>query len=148
MKVQKWIYRLLPLLLVASLLAGCGSTDEEKSNKPASNQTEQQASGNESDSKEKEETVVITISKDKGKEQITEKEVPIKEDAILMDVLKENFQIEEEGGFINAVEGIAPKKDEKKAWMYSVNGEVANVGAAEYKLKPGDKVTLDLQSWE
>ncbi|MDY0396532.1 DUF4430 domain-containing protein [Virgibacillus halophilus] len=76
------------------------------------------------------------------------KKIAVKKGDILMDVLKENFKIEEDKGFIKSIDGIAPKKGDKKAWMYSVNGKMAKVGATDYKLKPGDEVVFDLQSWE
>ena len=40
------------------------------------------------------------------------------------------------------------QEDEKKAWMFFVNDEMAEVGAADYELSPGDHVVFDLQSWE
>ncbi|MDY0405673.1 DUF4430 domain-containing protein [Virgibacillus sp. 179-BFC.A HS] len=92
--------------------------------------------------------VTITISRDKGKTIIAKKEVAIKEDDKLMRVLKKNFDVKEEDGFITSIEEIAPENGEKKGWIYTVNGKMASVGADEYKLKPGDDVVFDFQSWE
>lgn len=67
-----------------------------------------------------------------------------------MDVLKENFYVETEqdGKFITSIERVAPKEGEEKAWMFTVNGEMANVGASSYELSPGDEVNFDLHSYE
>lgn len=135
--MNKFIMRLGTLVLIIGLLFGC-STD-----------TNDLKEGNNSNSTEvAEEIVVITISKDEEEEIITEKEVSVEDGAILMDVLKENFSIEEEDGFITSIEGVAPEENEEKAWIYFVNGEAAMVGANEYELTSGDEVSFDLQSWE
>ncbi|SRR5699024_2137610 len=146
-RMNKWLLRLLTMLLVIGLVTGCSVNQDEQqeTNKPGeqSERTEQNQS-----STEAEETVVITISKDEGEKIIAEQEIAIEADAILMDVLKDSFEIEEEGGFITSIEGVAPEDDEEKAWMYFVNGEMASVGAEEFELHPGDEVTFDLQAWE
>ena len=130
---------MLSLLITIMLLVGCSSTEENQNQtNDNSNNTEQSA----------EEKAVITISQDEGDTVLTEKEVSFEEGAILMDVLKENFEIEETGGMITAVDGLEADESEKKAWMYFVNDEMPMVGAAEFELSAGDKVNLDLQSWE
>ncbi|WP_163969890.1 DUF4430 domain-containing protein [Oceanobacillus halotolerans] len=130
--MNKWFTRMLTLFVAIGLLVGCGADDSEE-------QTE-----NESD----EATVVITISEDEGAEVITEKEVAIEENAILMDVMEENFEIEHDNGFITSIDGHAPQEDEQKAWMFFVNDEMPQVGAGEFELTPGDEVNFDLQAWE
>lgn len=130
---------MLSLLITIMLLVGCSSTEENQNQtNDNSNNTEQSA----------EEKAVITISQDEGDTVLTEKEVSFEEGAILMDVLKENFEIEETGGMITAVDGLEADESEKKAWVYFVNDEMPMVGAAEFELSAGDKVNLDLQSWE
>ena len=95
-----------------------------------------------------EEVIKVTISKDEGEEVLSEKEIEIEENAILMDIMKENYDIEEDDGFITSIDGVAPEEGEEKAWMYFVNDEMAMVGAAEYELEAGDNVVFDLQAWE
>lgn len=137
--MKKSLLQMLSLLITIMLLVGCSSTEENQNQKnDNSNNTEQSA----------EEKAVITISQDEGDTVLTEKEVSFEEGAILMDVLKENFEIEETGGMITAVDGLEADESEKKAWLYFVNDEMPMVGAAEFELSAGDKVNLDLQSWE
>ena len=147
-KMNKWLLRFASVLLIIGIMAGCGTDTGEKSTDDSnSTQTEEQSENQDNVAQDEEESVAITISKDEGEEIIDEKEVSIEADAILMDVLKENFEVEEDGGFITSIEGVAPKEDEEKAWMFSVNGEMANVGANDFELSPGDEVTFDLQAW-
>lgn len=146
MNVNKRFLQLITILSLVSFLFGCSANNDPQ--EADLNNKESEAEKSESSSEVQEEKVVIIISKDEGSEIMTEKEISIEEGAILMDVMKENFDIEEEGGFITSIDGVAPAEDEKKAWMYFVNGEIAPVGAAEYELSAGDEVTFDLQSWE
>lgn len=132
--MKKFLLSFFTLLLITSVLGAC--SDNESNKGSAIGQTDKRGSIN------------ITLSKDKGKTILSEKKLTIQSGDILMDVLKENFKIEEDDGFIKRIDGIAPKKGEKKAWMYSVNGKMSTVGAKDYKLKPGDEIVFDLQPWE
>ncbi|MFC4557422.1 DUF4430 domain-containing protein [Virgibacillus kekensis] len=146
--MKKKFFRVSALLfLIIGLLVGCGTDNQEQEQSQASNQNESTQSSGENTEQKSEDTVTVTISKNNGEKQIKEKEIEIKDGAILMEVMKENFEIKEDGGFITSINGIAPGKDEKKAWMYTVNGEMAKVGATELELSPGDKVVFDLQAY-
>lgn len=135
--MNKWFMRLGTLLLVIGLLVGCGSDANSNQNQNNINSAEQA-----------EDIVVITISKNKNEEMITEKEVAIEEGAILLDVMSENFDIEEDNGFITSIDGVEQDIEAELSWIYSVNDEMAMVGAAELELSVGDKVNFDLQPWE
>lgn len=136
MKKKRYLFIILFLLI--GFISGCATTENSETTTKEEKQVEAV----------QEEKITVILSVDDGQEQIEEKEIPIEEGAILMDVMKEHFTIEEEGGFIHSIDGIAPAEDEEKAWMYFVNGEMAKVGAQEFELSPGDEVTFDLQSWE
>ncbi|WP_337020155.1 DUF4430 domain-containing protein [Oceanobacillus massiliensis] len=66
----------------------------------------------------------------------------------MLDVMEDNFFIERDGAYITSIERVSASEEDKTAWMYFVNDEMATVGADEYELSPGDKVVFDLQSWE
>lgn len=144
--MKQWLFRFGSFLIAIALLVGCGNDDSgttaPSSNQPSENQVTQE--------EQAAETVLITISKDDGAEYLHEKEIPIEEGDTLMDVMEENFYVETEqnGEFITSIERLSAKEGEKKGWIYTVNGEMPNVGAAEYELKPGDKVVFDFQAWE
>ncbi len=115
------------------LLVGCGTDEQENTNDQSSTE---------------EGTIHIVISDEEADEVYSEDEVTIEEGAILMDVMQENYDIEEEDGFIHGIDGISPEEGEQKSWIYAVNGEDALVGAAEYELSIDDEVVFDLQAWE
>lgn len=145
--MNRLLLYLASVLFTIGIMAGCSSDTDTNSTEDTSTATEEQAE-DQGNTEENEDTVTITISKDDGEEVLDEKEVAIETDAVLMDVLKENFDVEDEDGFITSIDGVSPKKDEEKAWMFFVNDEIASVGAEDYELEPSDEVTFDLQAWE
>lgn len=129
--MKKALHMLSALLLAAGILAGCGTAEEPKQqNQQAEQKTEQQ--------------VTVTLTED-GKE-ISSKEVSFEEGDSLMDVMKENFDVEDDGGMITSIDGHSQDKGENKYWLYTVNGEMAQVGAADLKLSEGDEIAFNLQA--
>ncbi|CDQ39770.1 MULTISPECIES: DUF4430 domain-containing protein [Virgibacillus] len=143
--MKTWLKRFVPILVILVFITGCGTEEQGAPAEP--NQTSE---NQQTQTEQNEEKVLITISKDNGEEYLHEKEIPIEEGAILMDVMEENFYIETEqdGTFITSIERLSAKEGEQKGWVYTVNGDMPTVGAAEYKLKPDDKVVFDFQAWE
>lgn len=131
------LIKLMSVMFVFTLMVGC-STNEDTNQNSKESQTENQQT----------EKVVITISKNHGEETIKEEEVNFSEGDALLDVLKENFAVEESDGFITSIEGIEQDVDKKMGWIYFINDEMAMVGAADYQLEADDKITFDLQAWE
>ncbi|WP_217988185.1 DUF4430 domain-containing protein [Terribacillus saccharophilus] len=127
--MKKALHMLSALLLVAGILAGCGTAEQPQQNQQAEQQTEQQ--------------VTVTLSEDG--EEISSKEVSFEEGDILLDVMKENFEIEEDGGFITSIDGHAQDANANKYWLFTVNEEMSPVGANEVELKDGDEVVFNLQ---
>lgn len=142
--MRKLLLNLLTVFVAILVLVGC--TAEEPSNAPKENQESQAENGNSEQNNEL--TASITISLDQETEIIEEKDVSFEEGALLLDVLKENFEIEEKDGFVTSIEGISAKEGETKFWAFFVNGEMATVGAGEYEVKSGDSISFDFQSWE
>ncbi|MGM8365314.1 DUF4430 domain-containing protein [Virgibacillus sp. W0181] len=143
--MTNWSRRFIVFILTIGLLGACAANNDNQNQEPTA---EEETNQTEQSEEAQEENIVVTLSKDDGEEIIEEKEIPIEEGAILMDVMKANFDIKEDGGFIHSIEGVAPEKGEEKAWMYFVNNEMPMVGASEFELSAGDEVTFDLQSYE
>lgn len=85
-----------------------------------------------------------------GNEVLFDKELKAEEGETLLEAMKESFAAEnyslvESDGMITELCGQAQDAAANKYWMYTVNGEYASVGAAEYLPKEGDKVVFDLQ---
>lgn len=129
-KITKWMF---VMIMAISMLMACSTNEEVEPQDSTTNETGD---------------VTIIISEEEADEVYSEDEIPIEEDAILMDVMKENYDIEEEEGFIHSIDGVVAEEDDQKAWIYSVNGEEALVGAEEYELSIDDEVVFDLQGWE
>lgn len=146
--MSKFKLFLVSLVVIIGVLGGCGSEDANDEQTNATNDQSEASENTASDDEKQEEKVTVSITKKKGEETVAEKEIPIEDGAILMDVLMENFEVEEKGGFINSVEGIKADKSKNMFWSISVNDETASVGAGELELSPGDNVNFDLQSWE
>lgn len=152
---MKKIYTVfLAFLLALLVLSGCTATEQNTGEQSSQteengNPTEQAVEEEQVSESEQEETISITISENNQEEIIAEEEVPVEEGEILYEVMEENFDIEAtEEGFITSIEGVSQNEEEGKYWMYYVNGEMAEVGAQDYKLEPGDEVTFDLQAME
>ncbi|MFP7477327.1 DUF4430 domain-containing protein [Terribacillus saccharophilus] len=129
--MKKVLHMFSALLLAAGILAGCGTTEQSQQQ---NQQTEQQA----------EQQVTVTLSE--GGEEISSKEVSFEEGDNLLDVMKENFEIEEDDGFITSIDGHSQDEEKSKYWLFTVNGEMAQVGANELELKDGDEVVFNLQA--
>jgi len=139
--MKKWL-----IILTMSLfaLAGCAAEEGTMNNAGNTNQTTE----NNNSTEQTEGQIQISITANEGEETVNEKEISIEEGAILMDVLKNNFAVEESDGFITSIDGVAASQEEQTSWIIFVNGEMAPVGAEDYELSTGDEVTFDLQSWE
>jgi protein involved in sex pheromone biosynthesis len=129
---------LLVFTAIMMILAGCGATETNKTaDQPKQEETKQ-------------EQVTVQITKNNGKEKVSEKKVDITKSSTVMDVMKENFEIETqfEDSFISSIEGVAGNEQDKTSWFFSVNGEEAMKGAKEITLKPGDTVEFDFHKYE
>jgi hypothetical protein len=51
------------------------------------------------------------------------------------------------GGFVQSIDGLAGNGASQRDWFYFVNGLEASVGAATYRLSPGDAVQWDYRDW-
>ncbi|WP_172972607.1 DUF4430 domain-containing protein [Fundicoccus ignavus] len=141
--MKKWL-----LLLSASfILTACGEQTTETSTDTTSQET---SSVVEDASTEDVVTVEVTISVTEDGELIEngEQVVEVEEGALLLDVMKENFEIEETDTFINAINGVEQDATANKWWLFDVNGEMAQKGAAETELKAGDLIEWKLEAYE
>lgn len=132
--MSKWYSVLVAMVLAAGILAGCGTQESEETT--ASQEEVQEV------------TVQVQVSKDNGEEMISEDEITVDEGTTLMEVMEENYEVDQTEGFINSIEGIEGNEEEKLAWMYTINDEEVSVGASEYEVKEGDDIVFDYHSWE
>ncbi|MFC4404317.1 DUF4430 domain-containing protein [Gracilibacillus xinjiangensis] len=107
------------------MLTGCFTTESQ----------EEQDSVNE-------ESLTIVISVEN--EDVSVNKIEIDDTVNLMDLLVNNFEVEADQGMITSIEGYEQEPDEGKYWLFEVNGEMATVGASDYKVTPGDQVVFNL----
>lgn len=124
------------------LLGGCQSASDNTDPKDSQTKTEE-TSGT---TKENEQMYEVSITVDTG-EKKEEKKVEVTGDETLLEVMKKEFDAQEEKGFITAVNGIEQNKDENKFWVFTINGEQVNKGAQEVTLKKDDKVEWKLEQF-
>jgi hypothetical protein len=102
-------------------------------------------------------SVTLRITREFGAVSMAEKSVPVQTGDTVMDVLKRSgldLKTGYNGGFVESLDGLASEyrpgdpTSKKRDWFYYVNGLMADVGAAEYPVNPGDVVWWDFHSWE
>ncbi|EUJ27425.1 hypothetical protein MFLO_13218 [Listeria floridensis FSL S10-1187] len=89
-------------------------------------------------------SVMINVTKNNGKEEVKTKKVKAKSGSTLYQMMKANFEIKDDDGFITSIEGVSQNQAKNLYWMYEINGKYATKGAKETKPKNGDKVSFDL----
>lgn len=87
-------------------------------------------------------TVNITLKEDH--KEIDSKEVSVKDETVLYNVLKDNYDIEDTKGFITSIDGYKQDEKENKYWLYTVNGKQAEKGVQETTVSDGDNIEFDL----
>ena len=98
---------------------------------------------------EPEAAAAVLVTRDCGEEVVVElTDVPAGQTG--MQALDRVADVETDSGgrFVTAVEGIEQDEDKQLAWLFYVNGEMAETGAAEVTLEAGDVEWWDLHDWE
>lgn len=127
---MKKIYSIFIAVLLTFTLVGCNNNEKEST------------MGSTKDN------IGISIVINEGDKEISKKDLEVEKDEILLEVLKENFKVEDNDGFVTSIEDKEQNPDENKYWTYTVNGDYGTVGANEYKLQKDDKVVFTLDKME
>lgn len=122
--------KMLLLLSSTILLASCGDTVIQESD--VSSQVSQ------------EQTVEVKLVSQDHEDSHT---VALTEDS-LMEILKDNFTVIEDKGFLNGVDGLVANPDDKEFLSIYVNEEMAMTGATDIYLNSGDTVKISIENWE
>jgi hypothetical protein len=117
--------RLLALLAAAAVVAGCGG--DAVGGRPGAAE--------------------LWITRDRGETVLLEREVAAGQ--TVMQALREAAEVETAHGgrFVRAIDGLAGSVEQGSDWFYFVNGLLADRGAAEYRIRPGDVVWWDHREW-
>ncbi|AYW48325.1 hypothetical protein C7K38_08095 [Tetragenococcus osmophilus] len=120
----------------ALFIVGCSNENNSADTNETTSQTSQA------------EQIDVTVEIEEEDQSIGEKEVETTTDESLMQVMRNNFAIKEDGGMIVAVEGVEQDEDENMYWTYTINDEMVNTGAEETTLEDGDQVTFTYDKME
>lgn len=66
----------------------------------------------------------------------------------VMDVLDDNYEVEEDNGMITAIDGLAQDEAKGVYWMFKVNGEMSSTGAEQTPVKEGDKIEFYQEAFQ
>ncbi len=100
--------------------------------------------------------VRVTVTRGFGKEVLRDGEVELKGSPDAMQALQAAAEVETSygGGFIQSVDGLASDYGRgiagsggKNDWFFYANGQLAEVGAASYRLRRGDHLVFDYHGW-
>lgn len=148
---KKLLSRLFLLSLSGALLVGCGDQATEAPEETEAPDTEEvETSEDAADVEETTDEVTFTVDIMVEGEAVADlsQEVTAEEGEYLLDVMHENYEIEEADGFISAIEGYEQDADNGLYWLYYINGESAEVGAADYAPEEADQIEWRLESFE
>lgn len=95
----------------------------------------------------------LTVTRDFGGEVLRDERIDLREGSNAMQALQEVADVETSygGGFIYGVDGMVSGYDGtgsgKTDWFYYLNGQMAEVGAAELEVGDGDWLLFDYHPW-
>lgn len=129
--------------LTAFSLAACGEfTMQESESSAAKSSSLVEDQPNETLS------IVIALEQDEKEVATATKKLEVSEGTTVLEALKKEYEVVEEGGFIASIEGMKQDEEAGKYWMYEVNNTEPTLGAAEYELKDGDQVKWFLNAMQ
>lgn len=142
-------------LSMGFVLVGCGTDTTEAPEEM--NQAEQQDAAEVDEAQEQSEdtevdtaevTATFDIVIDGEAVADLSEEVTVPEGTYLLDAMHDIYELEEEGGFISAIEGYEQDNDAGRYWLSYKDDEMLPVGAAEYELEEADHIEWRLEDSE
>jgi Domain of unknown function (DUF4430) len=95
--------------------------------------------------------ISLAVTRDFGEQRLAGAQVRrVRASDTVMRLLESRRRVETAygGGFVQSIDGLSGDKSAKRDWFYYVNGQEANVGAADYSLSPGDVIQWDYHRWD
>lgn len=136
--MKKQIIYFLSLLFIITILAACGTNDE--------NNNTTVSTSNSGQSEVADNAVRITISINNGEQFVNEQEVEIEAGANLLEVLEKTFYVDtNEDNEITSIERVKSNEEENTTWVLIIDDVLSQTLAKDYTLNGGEKITFDLQ---
>lgn len=131
--------KLILLVSSAALVTACGNNNQET----------ESAAVDSSEISSSETAIAVSFTFEEDNKEIADlaQEIEVEEGQTVLEDLKNNYEVVEEGGLVSSIESYEQDEKESKYWLYTVNDEQPNVGAADYVLEDGDKVTWGLNGY-
>jgi Domain of unknown function (DUF4430) len=96
-------------------------------------------------------SVELTVTREYGSVSVLERSVGAKESDTVMRVLEGRAEIATKygGGYVSSIEGVAEAErgGDPYDWFFYVDGVESPVGAADYKLRGGERIWWDYRDW-
>ena len=128
---------MLGFILSSFLLVGTScSTPSETTQSSASSSSQKQAE------------ITVTFKLIENEKEVDSKEITTEADATILDTLKNNFDVKEDKGFVTEINGKAQDAKANKYWMYYINNEEADKGAAEMTASDSDIIEWRLNEFK
>lgn len=142
--MKKKLMSVLSLLSLLVLMTACQNPSQEEATTTVA-ETEAVTTAKESSTSEKKDTMEVSIEILVDGQAIKPEETfEVESGSKLLTVMKDHYEIEEKDGFVQAIEGHQQDEAANKWWLFDVNGEMAEVGAADLTLNPGDQISWKL----
>lgn len=126
----------LSLLLSTFIMVGTGCTSQTDTTQTETNQSQKQT----------EKTVTLALIEDE--KEISSSEVSVSEDQTVLEILKENFDVKEDGGFVTEIDGKEQDAKANKYWMYYINDKEADKGADSMTVSDKDVIEWRLNEFK
>ena len=95
--------------------------------------------------------VQLTVTREFGAVPVLDRSLAARESDSVMRLLEGEADVETRygGGFVHAIDGVAEEQrgGDPYDWFFYVDGVEAQIGAAEYQLKGGERVWWDYRNW-
>lgn len=93
-------------------------------------------------------TKKVTITLQEEGKELSAKNVTYQPNQTLLELLKKQFSVKEDNGFVTAIDGHAQDKDKGLYWTLTINGKMAEKGANDIKLSPNDQIVFNLATFK
>lgn len=137
--------KILGISLLSVLLSGCGNSEKVTENETPES-TSQDSSTEDIVTVDFEFEIddqIYNIDEDR-----LEETVELQPETTLLEAMEIQYEIIDNEGFITSIAGYEQDKEANAYWLYEINGEMAQIGVAEYVLEDGDEITWNLKSSE
>lgn len=127
---------ILGLVLSSFLMVGAGCSTNNETTTVSTNSSQEQTA------------MKVTLTLVEDEKEITSKEVEVSEKESVLDILKANFEVKEDSGFVTSINGKEQDPKANKYWMYYINDKEADKGAADMTVSDSDKIEWRLNEFK